>query len=79
MGVIAVKACSDATVHLEFAKAAFNEITLAIEFLVVPVLVLTCPFGWNDHLHLLESDERSDLVGIVAFVGNDRLGRLALQ
>jgi len=39
VGFVAIKAGGDPTVHFEFAKTAFNEIALAIKFLVVPVWV----------------------------------------
>jgi hypothetical protein len=78
VGVIAIKASGDPAVHLEFTKAAFNEIALAIDPLLVPVAPFKCLLGWNDHLHSLGADKGSNLVGIVTFVGNHRLGRLAL-
>jgi hypothetical protein len=79
MGVVAVKPCGDATVNLEFAETAFDEIALSIEFFVVPVLVFASPFGGNYRLHSFGPDQGSHLVGIVTFIGNHRLGRVSGQ
>ena len=79
MGVVAVEARGDATVELEFAKTPFNEIALGVELFVVAVLMFAGALGWNDRLHSVGSDERSNLVGIIAFVSNHRLGRLSGQ
>jgi len=76
VGVVAVKPCGDPTVDLEFAKTAFDAITLRIELFVVPVLVFASALGWNNGLHSFGADERSDLVGIITFVANHRLGRV---
>ena len=48
MGVVAVKPCGDTTVDLEFAKTAFDAITLRIELFVVPVGVFARALGWNN-------------------------------
>lgn len=79
MGVVAVEARGDATVELEFAKTSFDEVTLCVELFVVAVLMFAGALGWNDCLHSVGSDERSNLVGIVAFVGNHCLGGLSGQ
>jgi len=79
MGVVAVEPGCNTAVELEFAETAFDEITLRIELFVVPVLVFAGAFGWNNRLHLFDSDERSNLVGIIAFIGNHRLGRVSGQ
>jgi len=79
VSVVAVKPCCDTTVYLEFTKTAFDAITLGIELFVVPVLVFARALGWNNGLHSFGADERSNLVGIVTFVGNHRLGRVSGQ
>ena len=79
MGVISVEARGDATVELEFAKTPFDEIALRVELFVMAVLMFAGALGWNDRLHSVGSDERSNLIGVIAFVGNHRLGRLPGQ
>jgi hypothetical protein len=79
VGVIAVKPCRDTAVDFEFAETTLDEITLGVELFVVPVLVFAGALGWDNCLHSFGSDERSNLVGIIAFIGNHRLGRLSGQ
>lgn|SRR6516164_8756708 len=79
MGVVAVEPRGDATVELEFAKTPFDEVTLGVELCVVAVLMLAGALSWDNRLHSVGSDERSNFIGIIAFVGNHRLGRLSGQ
>ena len=79
MGVVAVEPCCDTTVDFEFAETAFDEIALRIELFVVSVLVFASALGWNNRLHSFGSNERSDLVGIITFIGNHRLGGVSGQ
>ena len=79
MDVVAVKPCCDTAVDFEFAETAFDEIPLSVELFVVPVLVFASALGWNNRLHSFGPDERSNLVGIITFVGNHRLGRVSGQ
>ena len=77
MGVVTVKAGGDAPVELESTEAAFDAIALCIELLVVPVLVFARAFGRNDCLHLPGSNEGANLVSVISFIRDYRLGRLA--
>jgi hypothetical protein len=79
VGVVAVEACRDTTVDFEFAEATLDEIALRIELFVMPVLVFASALGWNNRFHFFSSDERSNFVGVVTFVGNHRLGRVSGQ
>lgn len=79
MGVVTVEPCCDATVELEFAETAFDEISLRIELLIVTVLVFASAFGRDYSLHSLGSDECSNFVGIITFVGDHRLGGVSGQ
>ena len=79
MCVVAVETCGDAAVYLEFAKTAFDEIALRIELFIVAVLVFASAFGGDYSLHSLGSDERSNLVGIITFIGDHRLGGMSGQ
>ena len=79
MGVVTVEPCGDTTVELEFAETAFDEIPLRIKLFIVPVLVFAGALGWNNRLHLFSSDERPNLIGIITFVGDHRLGGVSSQ
>ena len=57
MGVVAVKPCCDSTVSLERSEAAFDQIALGIELLVVSVSAFAVGSSRNDDLHLSGSDE----------------------
>jgi len=69
----------DRRLHLEFTETAFDEITLRVELFIVAVLVFASAFSWNNRLHSFASDERSNLVGIITFIGDHRLGGLPHQ
>jgi len=79
MGVVAVEPRGDSTVELEFAETAFDEITLCVKLFVVAVLMCAGALGGDNRLHSVGPDERSNFIGIIAFVGNHRLGRLSGQ
>ena len=42
-------------------------------------MVFARALGWNNGFHSFGSDERSNLVGIITFIGNHRLGRVSGQ
>lgn len=79
MSVVAIEACGDAPMHLECPKIAFDAIALGIKGFVVPVLVGAVGLGGNHRLHSFGSCQRANRIGIVAFVGADRLGGLSRQ
>jgi hypothetical protein len=79
VGVVTVKACRDTAVDLEFAEATFDEIALRIELFVVPILMFASTFSWNNRLHSFASDERSNLIGIITFIGDHRFGGVSGQ
>lgn len=79
MGVVAVEARGDATVEFEFAKTPFDEITLRVELFVVAILMFAGALGWDNCLHSFGLDERSNFIGIIAFVSDHGLGRVSGQ
>ena len=79
MGVVAVEPCGNTTIDFEFAEATLDEIALRIELFVMPILVFASALGWNNRFHFFSSEERSDFVGVITFVGNHRLGRVSRQ
>ena len=79
MDVVAVEPCCDTAVELEFAETAFDEIPLRIKLFIVPVLVFAGALGGNNRLHLFSSEERPNLIGIITFIGNHRLGRVSSE
>jgi hypothetical protein len=79
VGVVAIETGGDPPMQLEFAETALDQIALSVEMLVVPVSVVAVALGGNDRLHSFGSDEGANRIGIVAFVGNHRLGGLSRQ
>lgn len=65
--------------QLEFPKTAFDAIALCIQCFVVPVLMAAVALGGNDRLHSFAARQGANRIGIVAFVSDDRLGRLPRQ
>jgi hypothetical protein len=66
-------------VQFEGTEAAFDRIALSIKGFVVVVLVLAVAHGGNDRFHLPGANESTNLIGVIAFVGNHRLGGLSRQ
>lgn len=79
MGIVAIEAGGDAAMELEFAETAFDAIAFRIQRFVVPVLVGAVALGGNDNLHSFGASQRANRIGIVAFIGDYRLGGLSGQ
>ena len=63
----------------EGAKAALDLVALFVEFTVMRDVFPPIGFGGDNRLHLCGRDEISDGVGVVATVGDHRLGGESLQ
>ena len=63
----------------ERAEAAFDEIALFVELAVVRDGLDAVDFGRDDGTHALLSHKGTDGIGVVALVGDNALGFLALQ
>ena len=79
MGSVAIEAGGDAAMQLESTEAAFDAIAFRIQRFVVPVLVSAVALGRNDRLHSFGASQRANRIGIVAFIGDYRLGGLSGQ
>ncbi len=60
-------------------EAAFNAVTLFIEFFIVGALLFAIGLGRNDHLASHRFDMFDDGVRVIAFVGQHRLGSSLAQ
>lgn len=66
---------SDAAPLFERKKCILNEVALPVQVFVIFALLLSV-FSWRDHrLHTLRSRLLSNGIAVVAFVGNQMLGR----
>ena len=82
MDVVAVKPCCDTAVDFEFAETeAFDEIPLSVELFVVPGYwcLRVRLAGITAFILMVRMNAASNLVGIITFVGNHRLGRVSGQ
>ena len=66
--------CGDSSIDFEMTEDALDAVTLPIELLVVADRRLTVRFGRNDRFDVAGFEIGADRIGVVGFIGEERLG-----